>query len=159
MVELELPKLAVRVRFPSPAPPQAQVNGLPTSCSFPRRGPTCPLRALGHLPVVLPVMPTIRDLKAAEARNPGASETTDCVAAAVKGSRQRFASLAFTGIDTKRIADLLAAVQPTDGVLHQEASLQNRVSIGCFLRKLRCVPSLRPSCCRGSGSRWPRPGG
>jgi hypothetical protein len=38
MVELELPKLAVRVRFPSPAPPSQQVNRLPPSSWTPARG-------------------------------------------------------------------------------------------------------------------------
>src|SRR5215216_1798881 len=37
MVELELPKLAVRVRFPSPAPPKAQVTSLPPPRSPPFR--------------------------------------------------------------------------------------------------------------------------
>jgi NADPH:quinone reductase-like Zn-dependent oxidoreductase len=88
-------------------------------------------------------MPTIRDLKAAGAQSPGTGGTADSVAAAVKGHRQRFADLVFaepytkrfteaytkrftdlvfTGVDTKRFADLLAAVQPTGGVLHEEAS-------------------------------------
>jgi single-strand DNA-binding protein len=42
MAELELPKLAVRVRFPSPAPPKAQVTSLLPTC----RSPAVDRRAL-----------------------------------------------------------------------------------------------------------------
>src|SRR5512133_331729 len=68
MAELELPKLAVRVRFPSPAPTRAQVTSLPST-----RGLHAVDRRALHVPyavaaILRSMAITIRDLRAAEAR-------------------------------------------------------------------------------------------
>lgn len=75
---------------------------------------------------MLLIVPTIRDLKAAEAQNPGADDIADPVATAVKGYRERFSTLGLAegyarrfstlglaGVDPKRFSTLaLAGVDP-----------------------------------------------
>jgi hypothetical protein len=55
---------------------------------------------------MLPIMPTIRALKAVEAQSPTADDVADPVATAVKGYRQRFATLGLAGVDTSRFSTL-----------------------------------------------------
>jgi hypothetical protein len=114
MAELELPKLAVRVRFPSPAPPQAQVNGLPST----RRLHAVDRRAL-HVPyavaaILRSMAITIRDLRAAEARRRDLQTNAPAAASVIRDYHHRITQQMAETAGIHRITQQMAETAATD---------------------------------------------